>query len=169
MLEGANERAQGVGAGCQHTDPAGIREAGQFAINVEADVAPLGMYVAIFILYLIPWSLLLVAWRSTLKTVMAAIPQDWRSYCLRLALIAASIAILTAMGFNLSWTHNGGSPHGMDPGPGLWLTLRPIVKWPMLVTVVLGAFGKGKARVLVIGSALSISLVISMLAFLEMD
>jgi hypothetical protein len=132
-------------------------------------MGPTGMNVATFILFLIPWSILLVAWRGALKTGKASSHHDWRSYCLRLALIVATIATLTAMGFNLSWTHNGGSPHGMAPGPGLWLTLRPIAVWSVVATVVLGTLGKGKVRLLIIGSAISIFFVDLLLAMLEMD
>lgn len=132
-------------------------------------MGPTEMNVAIFILFLIPWSILFVAWRGAVKTGKLSSHQDWRSSCLKLALIVATIATLTAMGFNLSWTHNGGSPHGMTPGPGLWLTLRPIAMWSVVATVVLGAFGRGKARLLIIGSAISIFFVDFLLAMLEMD
>jgi hypothetical protein len=72
------------------------------------------------------------------------------------------------MSFNLSWTQNGGSPHGMGPAPGLWLTLRPIAIWSVVGTVVFGAFGKGKLRLLTIGLAISIICVDTLLAMLEM-
>jgi len=127
------------------------------------------MYVATVILFLIPWSILLIAWRVSLKSSDELTNQDWRSYCLRAALIIATFATSTAMGFSLSWTHNGGSPHSLMPQPGLWLSLRPIAKWSVVAAVVVGAFGKGKGRLLVVGSAVSIVFVIYLLAMLEMD
>ena len=137
-----------------------------YAHNVIAERT---MYVATVILFLIPWSILLIAWRGSLKSRDELTKQDWRSYCLRAALIIATFGTLTAMGFFLSWTHNGGSPHGLMPQGGLWLSLRPIAKWSVIATVIVGAFGKGKGRLLVVGSAVSIVFVIYVLAMLEMD
>jgi len=57
----------------------------------------------------------------------------------------------------------------MMPAPGLWLPLRETAKWSVVATVALGAFAKGKGRLLVIGSAISIVFVIFLLATLEMD
>lgn len=125
------------------------------------------MYAVTMVLFLIPLSILGIAWRGELRKGKEV--RDWRSYCLRLALVAGIVATLTAMVSGFSWTHNGGSPHGLMPRPGLWLTLRPIVKWSVVATVALGAVAKGKGRLLIIGSAVSIFLVIWLLAVLEMD
>jgi hypothetical protein len=95
--------------------------------------------------------------------------QDWHSYFLKVTLIAATVGTLTPMAFSLSWTHSGGSPHGGQPRPGLWLALRPIATWSVIATTVTGVFGKGRSRLLVIGSAISIFCVIYFLAALEMD
>lgn len=127
------------------------------------------MYVITVVLFLIPLSILVVAWRGELRSSKARAHLEWRSYCMRLALIVATIATLTAMGFWMSWTHSGGSPHGMMPAPGLWLTLRPSAMWLVVATVAIGAFAKGKGRLLVVGSAISIVFVIFLLAALEMD
>jgi hypothetical protein len=127
------------------------------------------MYAITVILFLIPLLLVSAAWRGELNSAKQRSDRDWRSYCMWLALIVGTTAIMTALGFWLSWTHNGGSPHGMLPAPGLWLRLREVAKWSVLLTVGIGAFGRGKARLLVIGSALSIVFVIFVLAALEMD
>jgi len=127
------------------------------------------MYVITVVLFLIPLSILGIAWRGELRSGKEPAHRDWRSYCMRLALVVATIATSTAMGFWLSWTHSGGSPHGMMPAPGLWLPLREIAKWLVVATVAIGAFAKGKGRLLVIGSAISIFFVIFLLAALEMD
>ena len=127
------------------------------------------MYVVTVVLFLIPLSILAIAWRGELGHRKELAHLDWRSYCMRLALVVASVAALTAMGFWLSWTHSGGSPHGLMPAPGLWLPLREIAKWSVATTVVIGIFARGKGRLLVVGSAISIFFVIFLLAALEMD
>jgi hypothetical protein len=128
-----------------------------------------GMYTITVVLFLIPVSILGIAWRGELRSEKELARRDWRSNCLSLSLFVASIATLTAMGFWLSWTHNGGSPHGMMPAPGLWLPLRETAKWSVVATVAIGAFARGKGRLLVIGLAISIVFVIFLLATLEMD
>ena len=127
------------------------------------------MYAITVVLFLIPMSILGIAWRSELGSGKGLAHRDWRSNCLSLALFASTIATLTALGFWLSWTHNGGSPHGMMPAPGLWLPLRETAKWSVVATVAIGALARGKGRLLVIGSAISTFFVIFLLAALEMD
>jgi hypothetical protein len=127
------------------------------------------MYVITVVLFLIPLSILGIAWRGEFGRCKEIAHLDWRSYFMRLALVVGSVATLTAMGFWLSWTHNGGSPHGLMPAPGLWLPLREIAKWSVVATVAIGTFARGKGRLLVIGSAISIFFVIVLLAALEMD
>ena len=127
------------------------------------------MYVISVVLFLIPVAILGIAFRGELKSGKELAQLDWRSYCMRLALIVAVIATLTSAGFWFSWTYNGGSPHGMMPAPGLWLSLRRVSKWLVVATVAIGAFAKGRGRLLVLGSAISICFVIFLLAELEMD
>ena len=88
---------------------------------------------------------------------------------LQAALAVGVLATLTSMGFFLSWTYEGGSPRGGAPKPGLWLALRPLATWSVIATVVLGAFARGKGRLLAIASAISVIFVIYSLAVLEMD
>jgi hypothetical protein len=128
-----------------------------------------GMYIATVILFVIPWSILWLAWRSFLKNEMESVHRDWRSYIQRAALYAATLGTFATMLFFFSWTHSGGSPHGGQPPSGLWLFLRPIAVWSVVATVVIGVFGKGRSRLLVLGSALSIFCVSYLLAALEMD
>jgi hypothetical protein len=127
------------------------------------------MYAITVVLFLIPMSILGIAWRGELKKEKEPARRDVRSLGLTLGLFFASAATFAAMGFWLSWSHNGGSPHGFMPAPGLWLPLRETAKWLVVSTVVIGAFARGKGRLLVIGSAISIVFVIFLLAALEMD
>ena len=126
------------------------------------------MYTGTLALFLIPLAIIGTAWVVYLRSGIDPKPRDWRRYCLMLELILATIATLTAMSFWLAWTHSGGSPHGLMPARGLWFPLREIAKWSLGATLVIGAFAKGKGRILAIGSAFSIVLVSFLLAGLEM-
>jgi hypothetical protein len=55
------------------------------------------------------------------------------------------------------------------PEPGLWLPLRETPKWLVVATIAIRIFARGKGRLLVIGSIVSIVLVLFVLAALEMD
>jgi hypothetical protein len=122
------------------------------------------MYVATLILFLLPLSLLAAAWRS-LKSSNGT----WRLHSLTAAVVLGTLATLTSMVFWLSWTHSGGSPHGLMPLPGLWLKIRPLAEVSVLATIAVGALGKGKGRLFIIACALSIVLVVFLLGVGEMD
>jgi hypothetical protein len=68
-----------------------------------------------------------------------------------------------------SWFHNGGSPHGMGPGPGLWIKFGPLSLKLEISAFVAGIFGIGKGRWLLLGVGPSLFLVQTMLLVLEMD
>ena len=126
------------------------------------------MYTSTVILFMLPLAIVVIAWGVALRSEKAPTSPDWRTYCLRLELITATIATLTGLSFWLLWTHSGGSPHGLMPASGLWFPFREIAKWSVLATVILGVFAKGKGRVLAIGSAFSIVLVSFLMAGIEM-
>jgi hypothetical protein len=132
-------------------------------------VAIRGMYVVTVILFAIPCSILSVGWIRAFKPIGAPMRRDLRSNFVWLGLIAATFATVTALCFEFSWTHNGGSTHSTGPGPGLWLPLRRIAIWAVAATIVSGAFGRGKVRVLILGSAISIAVVDTMLAMWKME
>jgi hypothetical protein len=69
----------------------------------------------------------------------------------------------------LSWSHNGGSPHGLLPGSGIWMHLRSTIKYSFLFTPVLAIAGKGRGRLLVVASSFSLIFVEFALGALEMD
>src|SRR5262252_3403171 len=116
----------------------------------ELVMGPSGMYVATVILFLIPWSILRFAWRDFLKSAKESTHKEWRLYFQKAALIVAAFATFTTMVIFLSWTDSGGSPHGGEPPPGLWLFLRPVAEWSVIATVPIGAFGTGRSRLLVL-------------------
>jgi hypothetical protein len=132
-------------------------------------VGSTAMYVATVILFLFPLSILSAAWKGSLVSVKDVERPHWRSHFQKAALIIATFATVMAMAFSLSFTHSGGSPHGLMPPPGLWLTLRPIAMWSVVATIAVAAFGKGKSRLLVVGSAISIFCVLALLLLLQMD
>jgi len=127
------------------------------------------MYIAVVVLSLIPWSIVWLAWKGLAKIQTESARIDWRSQCQQDALYLATLATFSTMLFFFSWIHSGGSPHGGQPPRGLWLLLRPVAVWSVIATVGIGAFGRGKGRLLVLGSAISIFCVSYMLAALEMD
>jgi hypothetical protein len=77
------------------------------------------MYVAAVILFLIPLTMIFVAWRNALPDDAKFDDQDWRFYCFRAALAFVTLAVLSSICFRISWTYNGGDPHGLMPNPGL--------------------------------------------------
>ncbi len=68
-----------------------------------------------------------------------------------------------------SWLYHGGSPHGLDPSPGLWMSVRHALKWTFILGVASTVFGKGKLRLLLLGWAPSIVFVFYTVFMLQMD
>jgi hypothetical protein len=108
------------------------------------EAAPLGIFIASAVLFLLPCSLLGVAWRRAVKSGQDLTQPNWRIYCIKAALLVASFATFASIAFIFSWLHNGGSPHGLGPSPGLWKHLGPVFTWTLVVSVVLATLGKGK-------------------------
>jgi hypothetical protein len=129
----------------------------------------LGMYIVASVLFLIPSSLLWVAWRRSSKGSQKSHHRSWRMYCINAALLVAGTATLTSIVFAFSWLLNGGSPHGMDASPGLWKSLVPIIKWTLITSVAFAAVGKGKGRFLVLAWAVADVFAIAMVNILQMD
>jgi hypothetical protein len=127
------------------------------------------MYICSSILFLLPCSLLLVAWSRVFKSGPDSARPNWRTYCLKAAVLVASLVTLASMAFIASWLSNGGSPHGLDPAPGLWKPLGPLFGRSVVLSVVLAALGKGKGRLLLVGSALANIFAVLMVLVLEMD
>lgn len=95
------------------------------------------------IAYLIPVSLLLFAWRKTQD--LAGLP-PWRKAVALSGFVFVCAAMAMDFVFILSWLNNGGSPHGMDPAPGLWSSLRPALKWLFVGAIVLPVSAQRRQR-----------------------
>ena len=119
--------------------------------------------------FLIPCSLFWVAWRGSIRGSQESEHPSWRTYCVNAALLVAVTATLTSMAFIFSWLLSGGSPHGMDPSPGLWKSLGPIIKWTLVASVAFVALGKGKGRFLVLKWAVADVFAVAMVYMLQMD
>ena len=76
------------------------------------------MYIVSAVLLFPACVLLGLAWSHKIKSGQVATESRWREYSMAASLIAASCATLSEIGFVVSWFHNGGSPHGMEPSPG---------------------------------------------------
>jgi hypothetical protein len=126
------------------------------------------MYVATIIVFIVPWSILVAAWARSIQTDPEIQGHDWRWYCMRAALMVGTIAASAAAAFMFSWSHSGGSPHGMSPAPGSWIWLRPIAECSIVATLILAAIGKGRGRILLATSAISTILAGFILSVLEM-
>jgi hypothetical protein len=94
---------------------------------------------------------------------------SWRTYSLYAALTAASFSTLAIVGFFVSWFHNGGSPHGLTPSPGVWKSLGRIFSWTLGTSVLLAICGKGKTRLLVLGWSAAAIVATALVFMLEMD
>jgi hypothetical protein len=114
-------------------------------------------------------SLLLAAWRHYNRKMVEAPTSSWRTYCGKAALILAICSMLLELVFYYSWFHNGGSPHGLMPSPGIWKFVGRIAFWTFSVSLVFAAFGKGKWRIFIPIWAVAYTFVVYMIAMLEMD
>jgi hypothetical protein len=121
------------------------------------------------VLFLLPGSLLVTAWRRSARRASEGTFQSCRMSCGTAALVIASCATLLELAFFFSWFHNGGSPHGMTPSPGAWKVLGRLAFWTALLSIVLVAFGKGRWRLMFLAWAVALPLVASAIFMLEMD
>src|ERR1700730_18871865 len=100
------------------------------------------------VLFLLPCSLLWAAWRRSVRNSGEAPARTWRAYCGKAALILAACSTLLELVFFYSWFHNGGSPHGMMPSPGIWKLVGPTF-WTFAVSLIFTVLGKGRWRIFV--------------------
>jgi len=127
------------------------------------------VFIVTVLLFLLPCSLLCAAWRSYIRNTVEATTPSWRTYFGKAALIFAICSMLLELVFYYSWFHNGGSPHGLMPSPGIWKFVGRIAFWTFAVTLVFAAFGKGKWRIFIPIWAVAYAFVVYIIAMLEMD
>jgi hypothetical protein len=127
------------------------------------------VFIVAIVLFLVPSTLLVAAWRRYFRAVGDTQIPRWRSYSGTVALSLASFATVLELVFFFSWFHNGGSPHGMLPSPGIWKFVGRIAFWMFATSVVLTLFGKGRWRILLSAWVASICIVVPLIFALEMD
>jgi hypothetical protein len=127
------------------------------------------MFIVVMVLFLLPCSLLWTGWRHYFRDAAETQIPKWRAYCGKAALMTAVASTLLELMFFFSWFHNGGSPHGMMPSPGIWRFVGRISFWALVGSVFLSAFGKGKWRLFVPAWAASYLLVVYVTFMLERD
>jgi hypothetical protein len=127
------------------------------------------MYIVTLILFPLPSALLWSAWKRSAPSTGQGPALGWRGLCGKAALILAVCSTLLELVFFFSWFHNGGSPHGMMPSPGIWKVVGRMSGGTLVASLVLSAFGKGKWRLLIPGWAVSYALVVYLIFALEMD
>jgi hypothetical protein len=127
------------------------------------------VFIVTVVLFLLPCSLLLAAWRRYTRKPIEAPTTSWRTHCGKAALILAVCSMMLELVFYYSWFHNGGSPHGLMPSLGIWRFVGRIAFWTFVGSIVLTAFGKGKWRVFMPVWAVAYAFVVYMILMLEMD
>jgi hypothetical protein len=130
-------------------------------------VQPPGMYIATGVLFLIPCSLLFFASKNLFRTGSTLPP--WRKYFAKAALFIAGVSTILNIVWNVSWLHEGGSPHGMGAGTGIWEPLGPVLVWTFFIALVLSVFGNGKMRILLLGWSVSMYAVFQLIYMLQFD
>jgi hypothetical protein len=127
------------------------------------------VFIATLVLFLLPCSMLWAAWRRSATIASETVSPSWRDYCGKAGLALAVFSTLLELIFFFSWFHNGGSPHGMMPSPGLWKVIGRIPLPTLVASVVLSSFGRGKWRLLILGWAGSLVVVAYVIFAIEMD
>ena len=127
------------------------------------------MFTVTMVLFVLPCSLLWAAWRRFARSASEAPPPRWRAYCGKAALVLAICSTLLELVFFYSWFHNGGSPHGMMPSPGIWKVVGRISVCTLVASIVLSAFGKGRWRLFIPAWAAAYAFVVYVTFMLEMD
>jgi hypothetical protein len=127
------------------------------------------MYVMTVVLFLVPASLIVIAWRSANRYRHKSQVRDWRDHLMIGALILGSCAIPMGLVGNLAWLHLGGNPHGLGTPQGMWIPLRRVFFSAIAISACMAIFGKGGGRVLTL-VALAVAFVSdTMVVLLQME
>ena len=86
--------------------------------------------------------MLAAAWRRYLRGAGEAPVPAWRARCGAATLLLAACSTMLELFFFFSWFHNGGSPHGMLPSPGVWTFVGRIALWTLVTSIALSPLGK---------------------------
>jgi len=127
------------------------------------------IYVATVILFLLPCSLLFFASIGLIRQERLVVLPRWRKYMTMTALLTAGVSTIVHLVWNFSWLRCGGSPHGMEAGPGLWQSLSCSLLWTWIIAAVLGLFGRGMVRSPLLGWVVSMYFVFEMVYLLQFD
>lgn len=127
------------------------------------------MYKAAIVFSVIPAVLAVVAWMRAYGIQSDSSVPKWRIYCLFACLVAASCSIPAGLAESLAWLNAGGDPHGMGTAPGIWVPLRRVFLWTLLLTAVLGLFAKGKGRIAGVAAAMAAFLANLAVALIDFD
>jgi hypothetical protein len=127
------------------------------------------VFIIALVLFLLPCSLLFVAWRRYLRNATDPAIPKWRAYCGKAALIVGTFSTLFELLFYCSWFYNGGSRHGLLPPLGIWKFVGRISFWTLVSSVFLTVLGKGKWRLFIPAWAASFLLGAYLVSMLEMD
>jgi hypothetical protein len=127
------------------------------------------MFLTTLVLFLLPSSLLWAAWKGFGRATRKTPSPKWRQYFGIAAIVLALCSTVLELVFFYSWFHNGGSPHGMMPSPGIWKFVGRISFLALLGSVALSAFGKGKWRLLIPAWAASFLFAAYAIFMLERD
>ena len=93
----------------------------------------------------------------------------WRQRMALGAFVFAFAGTALDLIFSISWLQCGGSPHGFDPAPGVWRSIRPALKWVYLGALLLSSFAKRKERVFLYLSVISTFAAGSLVNVMQMD
>jgi hypothetical protein len=132
-------------------------------------IEPTSVYVMSGILYLLPLILLAIVWIRVAQANSGVMVVRWRGRFITVAAILATVATIAAVCFDYSWLLHGGRMHGMVPSPGMWQTIRPILLYSFLGSILLATIGKGKGRFAVLAWAIGMVLVNLGVGLLAMD
>jgi len=104
--------------------------------------------VAVFILFLVPVTLITFASVRMNRSWDAARTHDWRNKVGLASVVVGWCAIFLGYAAKVAWLRAGGDPHGMGTPRGVWVPLHKLFLSALLIDVCLAIAGRGRGRVL---------------------
>ena len=125
------------------------------------------MLVFVPLLYLPAMILIWLSWRH--RAGDPVLP-DWRRALIVASVFGAAVALLVDLVYSVSWLHSGGNPHGIEQAKdGIWRLLRPALKWVYGSALLLSFFGKGRQRIYLLASVVTVFFAGGLVYILQMD